>query len=155
VEYEQSLSASRSRAPASGSNAGTPAGAPASNERSRSIGVPDADQDKPRDTTGQGRFVPVFREVKAGEQRIEGVLERIDCPAGAPVRFMVREASGLTPIEAARLADVDFISYRDDLTGGVGCGPFKEPMRVYIAWREGPAPARPKTVVAVEFLPRN
>jgi hypothetical protein len=143
VDFEQSLSASRSRSPAP------------PNERSRSIDVPDADQGKPRDTTGQGRVVPIYRTVEAGEQRIEGVLERIDCPAGAPVRFMVREASGLTPIEVARMADVDFISYRADLTGGVQCGPFKEPMRVYMTLREGPPPALQKTVVAVEFLPKN
>jgi hypothetical protein len=155
VDYEQSLSASRSRSLASGSNAGTPAGAPSSNERSRSIAVPDSDRDKPRDTTGQGRFVPIFRTVQAGEQRFEGVLERIECPGGAPVRFLVREATGLTPIEVARMADVDFISYRDDLTGGVQCGPFKEPMHVYVTVREGPAPARERTVVAVEFLPKN
>jgi uncharacterized protein DUF1570 len=143
VDFEQSLSASRSRAPAP------------PNERSRSIEVPDADQGKPRDTTGQGRVVPIFRTVEAGEQRIDGVLERIDCPAGAPARFMVREASGLTPLEVARMADVDFVSYRADLTGGVQCGPFKEPMRVYVTVREGPAPGRRKTVVAVEFLPKN
>jgi hypothetical protein len=151
VAFEQSLTASRSRAPAAGSNAGTAA----PSDRSRSIDVPDADQGKPRDTTGQGRVIPIFRTVQAGEQRIEGVLERIDCPGGAPVRFMVREASGLTPIEVARMADVDFISYRADLTGGVQCGPLKEPMRVYVTVREGPAPAREKTVVAVEFLPKN
>jgi hypothetical protein len=150
VDFEQSLTASRSPAPAAGSNTGT-----LPTERSRSIDVPDADQGKPRDTTGQGRLVPIFRTVQAGEQRIEGVLERIDCPGGAPVRFMVREASGLTPIQVARMADVDFISYRDDLTGGVSCGPFKEPMRVYVTVREGPMPAREKTVVAVEFLPKN
>jgi hypothetical protein len=155
VNFEQSLSANRSRAPAPGSNAGTPAGTPASNERSRSIAVPDADQDKPRDTTGQGRVIPIFRTVQPGEQRIEGVLERIDCPGGAPVRFIVREASGLTPIEVARMADVDFISYRDDLTGGVSCGPFKEPMRVYVTVREQPPPGSQKTLVAVEFLPKN
>jgi len=123
--------------------------------RSRSVGVPDADEGKARDTSGQGRFVPAFRQVQAGEQRLEGVLERIDCPTGAAARFMVRDASGLTPLEVARMADVDFISYRGDLTGGVSCGPLKEPMHVYVTWREGPPPGRQKTVVAVEFLPKN
>jgi hypothetical protein len=151
VQFEQSLSASRSLAPDAGSNAGTPA----PSRPSRSVAVPDADQDKPRDTTGQGRFIPAFRTMQAGEQRIEGVLERIDCPGGAPVRFMVREASGLTALAVARMADVDFISYRDDLTGGVSCGPFKEPMRVYVTMGEGPPPGHQKTVVAVEFLPKN
>jgi hypothetical protein len=123
--------------------------------RSRSVGVPDADEGKPRDTSGQGRFVPAFRQVLAGEQRLEGVIERIDCPSDAPARFMVRDASGLTALAVARVADVDFISYRGDLTGGVSCGPFKEPIRVYVTWREGAPPGRQKTVVAVEFLPKN
>jgi hypothetical protein len=123
--------------------------------RSRSVGVPDADEGKPRDTSGQGRFVPAFRQVQAGEQRLEGVLERIDCRPDAPARFMVRDASGLTPLAVARMADVDFVSYRGDLTGGVSCGPLKEPMRVYVTWKPGPAPAQEKVVVAVEFLPKN
>ena len=99
--------------------------------------------------------MPDFRMVQTGEQRIEGVLERIECPAGAAARFMVREASGLLPYEVARMADVDFISYRGDLTGGVSCGPLKEPLRVYITWHESPPPGRQKIVVAVEFLPKN
>jgi hypothetical protein len=123
--------------------------------RSRSVGVPDADEGKPHDTSGQGRFVPAFRQVQAGEQRLEGVLERIDCSPDAPARFMVRDGSGMTALPVARMADVDFISYRGDLTGGVSCGPFKDPMRVYVTWREGPPPGRQKTVVAVEFLPKN
>jgi hypothetical protein len=127
----------------------------APNERSRSVAVPDADRERPRDTRGQGRFVPDFRMVQTGEQRIEGVLERVECPAGASARFMVRDASGLLPYEVARMADVDFISYRGDLAGLVSCGPLKEPMRVYITWHESPPPGRQKTVVAVEFLPKN
>jgi hypothetical protein len=135
VDFERSLSASRSRAPAP-------------NEPSRSIAVPDADAGKPVDAGGQGRFVPDFRAVQSGEQRIEGMLERIDCPPDGPVRFVVRAASGVTTLPVSRMADVDFISYRADLTGGVQCGPFQEPMRVYVTVRE-------KAVVAVEFLPKN
>jgi hypothetical protein len=149
VDLERALS------PAVGSRAPVGRSPAAPNERSRSVAVPDAEEGKPRDTRGQGRFVPDFRTVQTGEQRSEGVLERIDCPAGAAARFMVRDASGLTPYEVVKMADVDFISYRGDLTGGVSCGPFKEPMRVYVTWRDGPAPARQKTVVAVEFLPKN
>jgi Protein of unknown function (DUF1570) len=152
VELERDLSGSRSPAGAPGPSR---AGLPASTERSRSVDVPDADAGKPRDTSGQGRFVPAFRQVQAGEQRIEGVLERIDCPAGAAIRFMVRGSAGLTPFEVPRMADVDFISYRGDLTGNVQCGPFKDPMRVYVTVGEGAAPARQKVVVAVEFLPKN
>jgi hypothetical protein len=149
VNLERALSP-----PGASAAAGSRSPAPP-NDRSRSVAVPDADEGKPRDTRGQGRFMPDLRTVQAGEQRSEGLLERIDCPAGAAARFMVRDASGLTPYDVAKMADVDFISYRGDLTGGVSCGPFKDPMRVYVTWREGPAPARQKTVVAVEFLPKN
>jgi hypothetical protein len=159
VDYEQSLSARRARASApesSASKAGSNTGTPPPNEPSRSIAVPDADAGKPVDLRGQGRFMPDFRRVQAGEQRIEGLLERIDCPPdGGPVRFVVRDPSGVRSLAVPRMADVDFISYRADLTGGVQCGPFKEPMRVYVTVREGPAPARDQVVVAVEFLPKN
>jgi hypothetical protein len=155
VELERGLSGGGGSPARSAEASATNGGPPAPSERSRSVGVPDADQGKPRDTAGQGRFVPAYRQAQAGEQRLEGTLERIDCPAGAAARFMVRDASGLTPLEVAKMADVDFISYRGDLTGSVSCGPLKEPMRVYVTWREGPPPGRRKTVVAVEFLPKN
>jgi hypothetical protein len=143
VDLEQALAGRRS--PGSPTAAAGP---------SRSVAVPDADDGKPRDLRGQGRFIPEFRAVQPDERRLDGVLERIDCPPDGPARFVVRDASGLTAFPVARIADVDFISYRGDLTGGVSCGPFKEPMRVYVTWREGPAPAREKVVVAVEFLPK-
>jgi hypothetical protein len=155
VELERAISGGGGSPARSAEAAATVGGSPAPSERSRSVGVPEADAGKARDTSGQGRFVPAYRQVQSGEQRLEGTLERIDCPAGAAARFMVRDASGLTPLEVAKMADVDFISYRGDLTGGVSCGPFKEPMRVYVTWREGPPPGRQKTVVAVEFLPKN
>jgi hypothetical protein len=158
VDYEQSLSDRRVRTSAAesgGSNDGSNTGTPPPNEPSRSVAVPDADAGKPVDLRGQGRFVPDFRPVQAGEQRIEGLLERIDCPPDGPARFVVRDASGVRSLAVSRIADVDFISYRADLTGGVQCGPFKEPMRVYVTVREEPAPARDRVVVAIEFLPKN
>jgi hypothetical protein len=99
--------------------------------------------------------MPDFREVQAGEQRFEGTLERIDCAAGGAATFRMREAGGPVQFEAARLADVDFLSYRDDLLGAVACGPLTEPMHVYITWREGDPARREKTVVAVEFVIKN
>ena len=159
VDFEQSLSDRRARASApesSESTAGSNTRTPTPNVPSRSIAVPDVDGGKPADLRGQGRFVPDFRRVQAGEQRIEGLLERIDCPPdGGPARFVVRDASSVRSLVVPRIADVDFISYRADLTGGVQCGPFKEPMRVYVTVREGSAPAHDTVVVAIEFLPKN
>ena len=98
------------------------------------------------------RSRPDFRAVEAGEQRVEGALERISCPAGAAVSFYVRTGAGVETFQAAKFDAVDFISYRDDLTGSITCGPIKEPQRVYLTWRRGAGDVR--TAVAIEFLPK-
>ena len=98
------------------------------------------------------RSMPAFRAVEAGEQRFEGTLERISCPAGGAVSFYVRSAAGVEAFQAAKFDAVDFISYRDDLTGSITCGPIKEPQRVYLTWRPGAGNVR--TAVAIEFLPK-
>ena len=92
--------------------------------------------------------------MRAGEQRLDGTLQRMDCPAAGPARFEVRSEGGVTQLEAARLAGVVFLSYRDDLTGSVSCGALKEPIHVYVTWRGGEA-GRKNAVVAIEFLPKN
>jgi hypothetical protein len=147
VEIEKAMrSGSTLREPTSRDS--TPAGT-----SSRSIAVPDADEGKPRDTRNQGRFIPTFRALQPGEQRIDGILEQIDCPAGRPAVFRVRTSAAVVPLEG-QMASVEFIAYRNDLTGGVTCGA-REPMHVYVSWREGAPPRREKVVVAVEFLPKE
>jgi hypothetical protein len=129
-------------------------GAAAPTGRSRSVAVPDADAGRPRASSGEGRFRPIYRTLQAGEQRLDGTLERIDCAAaGKPAVFHVRAAGAMVDLEG-QLADVDLISYRDDLTGGVSCGE-RDPMRVYVTWREGASSRHGKVVVAVEFLPKD
>jgi tetratricopeptide (TPR) repeat protein len=118
---------------------------------SRSIPVPGIDGPRRQDD-GSPRFVPDFRAVQTGEERVEGTLERIDCANGRAT-FGLKEGGGPGPL-TGQLSDVDFISYRDDLTGGVKCGVQPQPMRVYVTWRAGGQPAADKTVVAVEFLPK-
>jgi hypothetical protein len=119
---------------------------------SKSIPVPGIDE-PPRRDGGAPKFVPEFRVVQAGELRVEGTLERIDCAANGTATFGLKEGEGAGPL-TARLNDVDFITYRDDLTGGVKCGAMPSQMRVYITWRAGGQPAGDRKVVAVEFLPK-
>jgi hypothetical protein len=95
--------------------------------------------------------VIIYRTVGTDEQRVEGVLERIACPASPPATFTVRTAEGTQEFHAQKLSEVEFIAYRDDLTGGVACGPFDKPMRVFVTWKNGPRPGE-RRVVAVEFL---
>jgi hypothetical protein len=96
---------------------------------------------------------PAFREVRPGEQRIEGVLEIIECGAGGSATFLVRSGADVTRVTAAHLTDVDFIAYRSDLKGSVECGPMKPALPVYVTWRAGTA-AGSKIAVAIEFLPK-
>lgn len=104
-----------------------------------------------RARTSETVLVPQFRRLGEGEQRIEGQLELIDC-SGVSVFFQVRTANGPVVARAARMADVEFITYRTDLKGSVACAPLKEPIPIYLTWREG-TPAGAKLAVALEFLP--
>jgi tetratricopeptide (TPR) repeat protein len=97
---------------------------------------------------------PVFRKLQAGEQRIDGVLERIECRVGGLAVFFLRTAAGPASAAAAALDEVDFISYRDDLSGSVTCGPLNAPLPVYLTWRPGSEPPDAKVAIAVEFLPK-
>jgi hypothetical protein len=94
---------------------------------------------------------PVYRTQEPGEQRLEGVLERIACSAAGAV-FHVRSAEGIA-LFTGRMQDVDFITYRDDFKGAISCGPMKDSMRVYVTWRPGTGP-NTKVAVAIEVLPK-
>jgi hypothetical protein len=96
------------------------------------------------------RFQPLYRVVESGEVRVEGVLQRIDCN-GESVVMTLHTSEGQSTFSAAGLDKVDFITYRNDLTGAITCGPLKDPARVYLTWKMS---AGRQAVVAIEFLPR-
>lgn len=97
---------------------------------------------------------PIFRDLKEGEQRIEGVLERIECGARGAATFHVRTQTGVETLITRSIPDVEFLTYRDDLTGSVKCGPLKPALPVMVTWRLDAAGKGVKTVVAIEFPPR-
>jgi Protein of unknown function (DUF1570) len=93
--------------------------------------------------------VPVYRKTGAGEARLEGRLERISCTTDG-IEFQVRVDSGIERFSATTLDGIEFISYREDLSGAISCGPRKPPDHVYVTWRTGTI----RQILAVEFLPR-
>ncbi len=111
-------------------------------------------RDPARTERPSGVVVPLFRELQPGEQRLEATFERIECPRDGLI-LHVRIGDRPARYTAKTFDAVEFLSYRDDLTGPVQCGPRVPPDKVYLTWR----PATGDTavdgiVIAVEFLPR-
>ena len=90
----------------------------------------------------------IFRSPKAGEERVEGLLRRIECPSGRPVSFVLQRADK-TPAKftAPSLTSVEYIAHTPTFRGPVTCGGRTPPERVYLTW----VPST-KRVVALEFL---
>lgn len=96
---------------------------------------------------------PLFRELKPGEERTEGILDRFECVQGRGVTFSVKAGDTVVSATAPTFDDIEFITYRDDLGGSVTCGPLKTPMAVYLTWKMG-ADGTSRIAVAIEFLPK-
>ena len=96
-----------------------------------------------------GKAKPVYRETKTGETRVEGLLQRVECPRGRPVTFTLRVMDKPERYEAARLADVEFVAHTPDFKGPFTCGGRGAGDRVLLTWK---ASGKTRTVVAVEFL---
>jgi len=93
---------------------------------------------------------PVYREVKPGEQRVEALLRRIDCPAGRPVVFTLQKDGKPLRYSAPTLTSVDFSAHTPTFRGPVSCGGRTPPDRVYLTWKNVGGADR---VIAIEFLP--
>jgi hypothetical protein len=111
-----------------------------------------ADQGQLRVTPGaEPETKTIYRALKQGEQRVEGLLRRIECPPGRPVTFVLNLADNKPArYSAPSLQSVDFIAHTADFRGPVSCGGKTPPERVYLTWASS---GRTTRVVAVEFLP--
>jgi hypothetical protein len=95
---------------------------------------------------------PIYREVKAGEQRVEGLLQRVECPPGRPVTFVMKLKDRVAKYQAPRLDAVDYIAHTPDFKGPMTCGGRLAGDPVFLTWKPAGTGTR---VVAVEFLPRK
>jgi hypothetical protein len=96
-----------------------------------------------------GKAKPAYREPKTGETRVEGLLQRVECPRGRPVTFTMRVNDKPERYQAARLADVEFVAHTPDFKGPFACGGRGAGDRVFLTWKPS---GQTRTVVAVEFL---
>jgi hypothetical protein len=110
-------------------------------------------QQPPRVVPGESAVVkPVYREVKPGEERVEGLLRRVECPPGRPVTFLVKLQDRVAKYQAPRLDSVEYIAHTPDFKGPMSCGGRMAGDPVFLTWKT--VRGAPQ-VVAVEFLPRK
>jgi hypothetical protein len=98
---------------------------------------------------------PVFRELKTGEQRLEGTLEKIECSPNGRITLVIQSDGEMKRFTAAAFSDIDFISYRAEQSGSINCGNRKPADAIYLTWVPI-APTPPGVTgkpLAVEFLP--
>jgi hypothetical protein len=95
---------------------------------------------------------PVYRQLKTGEERVEGLLQRVECPTGRPVTFVVKLHDRVAKYQASRLDAVEYIAHTPDFKGPMSCGGRGKGDPVLLTWKKVEAAER---VVAIEFLPRK
>jgi hypothetical protein len=95
---------------------------------------------------------PVYRELQPGEQRVEGLLLRVDCPRGRPVIFAVKVKDRVAMYQSPGLDAVDYIAHTPDFKGPMECGGRMPGDPVFLTWKPVGTSRR---VVAVEFLPQK
>jgi hypothetical protein len=107
--------------------------------------------DQPRRVTpGALESKTVYREAKDGEEKVDGLLQRVECPTGRPVTFVLKVNDKPEKFEAPRLADVEYIAHTPDFKGPMSCGGRGAGDRVLLTWKKAGTTRR---VVAIEFLP--
>lgn len=102
--------------------------------------------------SGPTMTVPAFRAVQPGEQQVFGLLQAIECPRGL-IRLVVEAEGALTRVHSTAFDRIDFISYRNDLTGSISCGARTAEHAVLVTYRPGAHDGSVGEVVAVEFVP--
>jgi len=97
--------------------------------------------------------MPVFREPKPGEERVSGWLTAIECGQKGVV-LVARVDGKPLRVHADRFESIDFITYRDDLSGSINCGRRSPEDVVVLTFRPGGSGVAGEAV-AVEFPPAN
>jgi tetratricopeptide (TPR) repeat protein len=112
-----------------------------------------------RATEERTSLTPILRKLEPGERRVFGSFEAIDCEGGTAVLQLVAEGRTLRFL-IRDWEQAQFISYREDVSGAIQCGPRPAPLAVLLTWR----PVRAGTpagdrfageLVALEIVPQG
>jgi hypothetical protein len=99
----------------------------------------------------QSEVKTIYRELRPGEERVDALLQRIICPPGRPVTFVLKAKDRVLKYDAPRLDAVDYIAHNPKFRGPVSCGGYTPAEHVYLTWKKANGTDR---VIAIEFLPR-
>ena len=108
------------------------------------------------------------RATQEGEQKTEGLLQRVECPTGRPVTFIVKTADSVAKFQAPKLDAVEYTSAGGDFKGPMTCGGRAAGDPVVVTWKKEPGdgaadkgaakPSRPAPLpraIAIEFTPKR
>lgn len=101
-------------------------------------------------------FIPALRQLGAGESRVLGVFRAVECGSNL-FSLIVETQSGTIRLGARLFDEIEFITYRSETPGTVGCGSLASPTRALVTYRAQHALGTDAGVlgqaVAVELLP--
>ena len=96
---------------------------------------------------------PIFRALSPGELREVGVFEGTQCTRDG-ILLSVKTPDRVARFSAKAFDRIEFLTYRQDAPGQVGCGLRKPPERVYVTYTSGGGlPGTDGVVIAIEMLP--
>lgn len=101
---------------------------------------------------GTGKPVPYLRRPAADETRVLGIFTAMECDATG-MRLVIQSESGPLKLVAGKPGDIEFLSYRQDSPGQIGCGPIQPAQRVVATYRAAENRGTAGVAVAIELLP--
>jgi len=106
--------------------------------------------------TEEPSLEPFLRKPLDGEQRVQGILNRVDCGPGT-ILLSVDSGGQQLRLHASGLERVRFVTYTTDVRGEMSCGTRHPPNPVVVTFRPGRQDRNRVAgeVVAVEFVPAD
>jgi tetratricopeptide (TPR) repeat protein len=104
----------------------------------------------------QPRVLYDLRPLRDGEARAFGSLMNVECSSGL-VRFHLKTDDGAIVASAARIQDVDVVSFRESQSNAtLGCGGRGPNDHVFLTWKpDAAASGSVGTALAIEFMPAD